>query len=146
MIAGAASWLTILASEQATKNRERTLACLSAFTGMDRGATEDRLMRSRRMLADAWKQANLDENDKAGLARWYAENSLSYLFDIARFHLSYKHIAFSLDVVKLSRGRCLDYGAGNGELALVLARRGLLVTYFDGDFPGCAGAHAGSPR
>jgi 2-polyprenyl-3-methyl-5-hydroxy-6-metoxy-1,4-benzoquinol methylase len=130
----------MMAIAQARKNYDATVADLSAFTGMDRFETESRLLHSRDLLADAWKKADLDENDKEGLAQWYADNSLSYLFDIARFHLSYKHIAFSLDVIKLSRGRCLDYGAGKGELALALARNGMLVTYFD--VPGKTRAYA----
>ncbi len=131
LVAGSASWLTGLSVRQGRTNFEATIADLSAFTGMDRAATEARLLRSRQMLVDAWKDAQLDENDKGALAQWYADNSLSYLFDIARFHLTYKHIVFSLDVLHLSRGRCLDYGAGKGELALEMARRGMLVTYFD---------------
>jgi 2-polyprenyl-3-methyl-5-hydroxy-6-metoxy-1,4-benzoquinol methylase len=131
LVAGTASWLTGFSVMQARRNFETTIADLSAFTGMDRAATEARLLRSRQMLVDAWKDAQLDENDKDALAQWYADNSLSYLFDIARFHLTYKHIVFSLDVLHLSRARCLDYGAGKGELALEMARRGMLVTYFD---------------
>lgn len=123
--------LTAIARTQARCNRGATIADLAAFTGMDLSQTETRLLASRSMLAQSWKEAHLDESNKTALAQWYSDNSLSYLFDIARFHLTYKHITFSLDVLGLSRGRCLDYGAGKGELAINLARIGRAVTYFD---------------
>ncbi len=126
------AWLLVrISAKQADKNYHQTIADLSAFTGMSLGETRDRLMSSRDMLVQAWKDARLDESDTQALAEWYAANSLSYLFDIARFHLTYKHIAFTLDVIDLSLGRCLDYGAGKGELSIELARRGKKVTYYD---------------
>jgi 2-polyprenyl-3-methyl-5-hydroxy-6-metoxy-1,4-benzoquinol methylase len=133
--------LTAIARTQARRNHDATSADLAAFAEMNPAQTEARLLSSRGMLAQSWKNAHLDESNKAALAQWYSDNSLSYLFDIARFHLTYKHIMFSLDVLGLSRGRCLDYGAGKGELAINLARSGCAVTYFD--VPGRSCDYAG---
>jgi len=36
-------------------------------------------------------------------------------------------------VLKLAKGACLDYGAGNGEIILELARRGHPAIYYDVD-------------
>lgn len=120
-----------LAVLQSQRNYEETLAEIAGFTGASREETAQRLVTSAQQLAESWKTASPDENDPAALARWYSENSLPYLFDTAMFHLRYKHIVFSLDVLKICRGRCLDYGAGKGALAVELARQGHAVTYFD---------------
>jgi hypothetical protein len=62
---------------------------------------------------------------------WYRENSQLYLFAISAYNLEYKHICSNLKVLRLARGACLDYGAGNGEIVLELARRGHPATYYD---------------
>ncbi|MBI2682647.1 MAG: class I SAM-dependent methyltransferase [Acidobacteriales bacterium] len=130
-VAASASALTLMAQHQARRNLKKTALDLSAFTGMPEAEAETRLVSSHALIIESWKKAALDEKDKAALARWYSENALNYMFSLARFHLTYKHITFTLDMLRLSRGRCLDYGAGKGELALELARRGLDVTYYD---------------
>jgi 2-polyprenyl-3-methyl-5-hydroxy-6-metoxy-1,4-benzoquinol methylase len=126
-----ASALTLMAQQQARANLRATTGELSAFTGLPEAEAETRLVSSHERIIGAWKQARLAEDDKEGLARWYSENALHYIFSLARFHLTYKHITFTLDILRLARGRCLDHGAGKGGLALELARRGHEVTYFD---------------
>jgi 2-polyprenyl-3-methyl-5-hydroxy-6-metoxy-1,4-benzoquinol methylase len=125
------AWLARKVKAHAAVNYEATIAELEAFTGFARPEVEERLLTSQQALVNAWTKSPPNESDKAAMAAWYAANSLTYLFDLARFHLSYKHIAFSLDVLDLSRGQCLEYGAGKGELAIALAERGCEVTYFD---------------
>lgn len=120
-----------LATRWAADSHANTIEELGGFNQFAPEETEDWLLASRQRLVDAWKQFEPDPNDRDALARWYADHSREYLFDIARFHLTYKHIAFTQDVLKISRGRVLDYGAGKGALSLELARRGNPVTYYD---------------
>src|SRR5205085_6667966 len=54
-------------------------------------------------------------------------------FAISAYNLDYKRIRSNLGVLQFAHGRCLDYGAGNGELILELARRGHPAAYFDVD-------------
>jgi 2-polyprenyl-3-methyl-5-hydroxy-6-metoxy-1,4-benzoquinol methylase len=131
IVTAATSWLTIIAVERARRNDEATVAELAEFTKLDHSTISRELVEAHPRLGQAWKDARLDPNDKVALAAWYSEHSLDYLFALAQFHLSYKHIAFTLDVVKLCHGRVLDYGAGKGALAIELARRGMAVTYLD---------------
>ena len=125
------SALTLMAQHQVNVNLRNTAKDLSVFAGLPEEEAETRLVTSHAMIIEAWKKAALDENDKTGLALWYSENALNYMFSLARFHLSYKHITFTLDMLRLGRGRCLDYGAGKGELAMELSRRRVDVTYFE---------------
>jgi 2-polyprenyl-3-methyl-5-hydroxy-6-metoxy-1,4-benzoquinol methylase len=47
--------------------------------------------------------------------------------------LEYKKILSNLRMLRMAKGSCLDYGAGNGEIVLELAARGHRATYFDVD-------------
>jgi 2-polyprenyl-3-methyl-5-hydroxy-6-metoxy-1,4-benzoquinol methylase len=53
------------------------------------------------------------------------------MFAISAYNLEYRRIRSNLGVLRHARGSVLDYGAGNGELLLDLARRGHAVTYYD---------------
>jgi 2-polyprenyl-3-methyl-5-hydroxy-6-metoxy-1,4-benzoquinol methylase len=86
---------------------------------------------SNRQLAENWKSAALDESDAARMAHWYRENSELYMFAISAYNLEYKRIRSNLKVLRFARGATLDYGAGNGEILLELARRGHRVAYYD---------------
>jgi SAM-dependent methyltransferase len=108
---------------------DRTVDELAAFQQISREAAADLLVRSTGVLASSWN-ANPPKDGEA-VARWYSENSNYYLYDLAQFHLAYKHVAFSLDVIGLAKGRVLDHGAGIGDVALELARRGHETTYLD---------------
>jgi 2-polyprenyl-3-methyl-5-hydroxy-6-metoxy-1,4-benzoquinol methylase len=67
------------------------------------------------------------------MTAWYRENSELYMFAISGYNLEYKRIRDSIKMLRLGRGACLDYGAGNGEIILELARRGHPAIYFDVD-------------
>lgn len=123
--------LTRKAMRRQERNVNSALAELRAFTCTAEDTVRDLLVSSPKVLAENWRNAKPAEDDSEALAQWYRENSFYYLFDLTAFHLTYKHIAFTLDVLRLARGRCLDYGAGTGRLALELARRGERVIYFD---------------
>ena len=104
---------------------------LKKFTGYSEARVRELWGTSDRQLAANWKSAKLDGATPEQLAAWYRDNSELYLFAISAYNLDYKRIVSNLGVLRLARGRTLDYGAGNGELLLELARRGHSVAYYD---------------
>lgn len=113
------------------QNLNQTITDLIAFTGEEQGKVAELLLKSTGQLAANWHAAN--PQGKAAVEQWYCDNSPYYIYDLAQYHLAYKHIVFTLDVMSLSGGRVLDYGAGIGDLSLAMAERGANVTYFDVD-------------
>jgi len=119
------------AERQNQLNIAAAMSELVEFTGY----TPDRIRHlwetSNQQLAKNWEQAAIPHDDREGMAEWYRQNSELYLFAISAYNLEYKRIKSNLKVIRFARGSCLDYGAGNGEILLELARRGHPVTYFD---------------
>ncbi len=113
------------------KNVAAALQELVEFTGFAPERIRHLWATSNQELARNWERAGVADTDAAGLAAWYRENSQLYLFAISAYNLEYKHICSNLKVLRLARGACLDYGAGNGEIVLELARRGHPATYYD---------------
>lgn len=125
----ALNWLT---RDRHRRNLEATLNSLVNFTGENPEHVRSRLLTSTGTLAINWHAAPPKSSEE--LENWYRVNAGYYLYDLSQFHLAYKHITFSLDVLSQSLGRVLDYGAGIGDLALELAARETTdVTYFDVD-------------
>lgn len=104
---------------------------ISRFTGITTESAHARLNKASSMLAANWLREQ--PATPAEVAAWYQRNSELYIYDLTGFHLYGKHIRFTLDLVSLAEGRVLDYGAGIGDLALELARRGHPTVYFDVD-------------
>lgn len=123
------SLLTLITHRRNRLNREQTVTDLIEFTGEARDKTERLLATSTGRLAADWNSKRPHTKDE--VEHWYRENSQYYIYDLAQYHLAYKHIVFTLDVMSLARGRVLDYGAGIGDISLALAERGCDVTYFD---------------
>lgn len=111
------------------KTRARVVAEIVAFTGEAHERVRRRLLEASSALAANWRRDQPSSPEE--IAAWYRRNSCLYIYDLANFHLYGKHIRFTLELLKLARGRVLDYGAGIGDLALELARRGHAVVYFD---------------
>jgi 2-polyprenyl-3-methyl-5-hydroxy-6-metoxy-1,4-benzoquinol methylase len=118
---------------QNAKNIAAAIRELMAFTGYSSGRIRQLWSNSNQELAKNWQAANIPENDRERMARWYRDNSELYMFAISGYNLEYKRILSNLRMLKYGRGACLDYGAGNGEIILELARRGHRATYFDVD-------------
>ncbi len=112
-------------------NERETLEALAEFTGEDPEEVQSLLVTSTGTLARNWHAA--PPATEAETIAWYEENAPYYIYDLSQFHLTYKNIAFSLDVLGLLRGRVLDFGAGIGDIALEAAARGFETTYFDVD-------------
>jgi SAM-dependent methyltransferase len=126
---------TALLVKRAQRHNDRNVSAamreLTGFTGWSSDRIGHLWAVSNQELAKNWKMTGLDPNDAAGLARWYSDNSRLYLFAISAYNLEYKRIRSNLGVLRLARGACLDYGAGNGEIVLELARRGHPAAYYD---------------
>jgi SAM-dependent methyltransferase len=112
-------------------NTEQAIGELVTFTGYPIERIWELWATSNQQLAKNWELAAPDENDPDRLAQWYRENSELYMFAISAYNLEYKRIISNLRMLRLRRGACLDYGAGNGEFILELARRGHPATYYD---------------
>jgi 2-polyprenyl-3-methyl-5-hydroxy-6-metoxy-1,4-benzoquinol methylase len=134
LIAGrATAWLVTRAQEQNAKNVAAAITELEDFTGYPADRIHHLWETSNQQLAENWQKAAIAPDDREKLAAWYRDNSELYLFAISGYNLDYKRIRSSLNVLGLAQGACLDYGAGNGEIVLELARRGHPATYYDVD-------------
>jgi 2-polyprenyl-3-methyl-5-hydroxy-6-metoxy-1,4-benzoquinol methylase len=104
---------------------------LIAFTGYPADRIRELWATSNQQLAANWQQAKPAEDNREQMAEWYRQNSELYLFAISAYNLEYKRIRSNMKVLRLARGATLDYGAGNGEIMLELARRGHRAIYYD---------------
>jgi SAM-dependent methyltransferase len=127
------AFLVARAQKQNRINVSAATAELVQFTGYSAANIRELWATSDRKLAENWQTAGLSNStsDPERLAAWYRDNSELYLFAISGYNLDYKRIRSNLGVLRYARGRCLDYGAGNGELILELARRGHPAAYYD---------------
>lgn len=124
-------WLVRRAREQSAKNVDAAMRELIEFTGYAPEKIRELWATSNQQLAANWQAANPAEDNAGQMAEWYRQNSELYLFDISAYNLEYKRIRSNMKVIRLAKGATLDYGAGNGEILLELARRGHPVAYYD---------------
>ncbi|HVS74070.1 MAG TPA: methyltransferase domain-containing protein [Candidatus Acidoferrales bacterium] len=127
----ATAWLVDRAERHNAKNISAAMRELMDFNGFSADRIRHLWQVSNQELAENWQEAAIAEDDAERMAEWYRRNSELYLFAISGYNLEYKRIRSNLQVIRFARGFCLDYGAGNGELLLELARRGHPVTYYD---------------
>ena len=125
--------LVARAQKQNRRNIEAAMRELQEFTGYSIDKIRNMWADSNQLLAMKWQAAQITENDRAKMTEWYRENSELYMFAISGYNLEYKRIRDSIKMLKFGRGACLDYGAGNGEIILELARRGHAAIYFGVD-------------
>lgn len=123
--------LTGRAQRQNAKNVDAALRELMDFKGYSEEKIRNLWSTSNQQLAKNWQSAAIAEDDREQMAQWYRDNSELYTFAISGYNLEYKRIVSNLRMLKYARGSCLDYGAGNGEIILELARRGHAAVYFD---------------
>jgi 2-polyprenyl-3-methyl-5-hydroxy-6-metoxy-1,4-benzoquinol methylase len=129
-IAGTA-WLVERARKQNARNVDAAMRELTEFTGYSADRVRELWATSNQELARNWESAKPPEDDAVQMAEWYRQNSELYLFAISAYNLEYKRIRSNMKVLRLARGATLDYGAGNGEILLELARRGQPAAYYD---------------
>jgi 2-polyprenyl-3-methyl-5-hydroxy-6-metoxy-1,4-benzoquinol methylase len=125
--------LVARAHRQNAKNVREAGRELQEFTGYSATKIRQLWATSNEQLAKNWQAAHLDESDHEQMTQWYRENSELYMFAISGYNLEYKRICDNIRMLKFGRGAGLDYGAGNGEIILELARRGRATIYFDVD-------------
>jgi len=124
-------FLSRMARQQHEATHQAVTVELAAMLGKTDDEMRELIVTGNRTMVERWKLEKPDTSNPEALARWYSETSYWYLGAHAEFHLTYKHILFMLDVLRLARGRCLDFGAGNGDLSLALARGGHETVHFD---------------
>jgi 2-polyprenyl-3-methyl-5-hydroxy-6-metoxy-1,4-benzoquinol methylase len=124
-------WLLHRAREQNARNVAAALQELIEFTGYPAERVRELWATSNQQLAANWQAAKPSEDNPEQMAEWYRQNSELYLFAISAYNLEYKRIRSNMKVLRLARGATLDYGAGNGEILLELARRGHRAAYYD---------------
>ncbi len=129
--ARATAWLVRRPQKQNAMNCEQALGELKEFTGYSDERIWELWATSNQQLARNWELSAPSENDREQLAQWYRDNSELYMFAISAYNLEYKRIISNLRMLRFGQGSCLDYGAGNGELILELARRGHRAVYYD---------------
>jgi 2-polyprenyl-3-methyl-5-hydroxy-6-metoxy-1,4-benzoquinol methylase len=129
----ATALLVARAQRQNAKNVAVATSELTEFTGYSSDKIRELWATSNEQLAKNWKNAHLDESDRVKMTEWYRENSELYMFAISGYNLEYKRIRDNIKMLKFGRGACLDYGAGNGEIILEMARRRHAAIYFDVD-------------
>jgi 2-polyprenyl-3-methyl-5-hydroxy-6-metoxy-1,4-benzoquinol methylase len=127
----ATAWLVDRAERHNAKNISAAMREVMDFNGYSADRIRHLWQVSNQELAEHWQEAAIAEDDAEQMAEWYRRNSELYLFAISAYNLEYKRIRSNLKVIRFALGFCLDYGAGNGELLLELARRGHPVTYYD---------------
>ncbi|HZD94026.1 MAG TPA: class I SAM-dependent methyltransferase, partial [Candidatus Sulfotelmatobacter sp.] len=124
-------WLVKRARKQNARNIDAAKQELIEFTGYPADHVRELWATSNQQLAANWQLAAPSEDDPEQMAEWYRKNSELYLFAISAYNLEYKRIRSNMKVLRWARGATLDYGAGNGEILLELARRGHPVAYYD---------------
>jgi 2-polyprenyl-3-methyl-5-hydroxy-6-metoxy-1,4-benzoquinol methylase len=125
------AWLVHRAQAHNAQNIRAAMSELIDFTGYSADRIRHLWSTSNQVLAKNWQAAAIPEKDSERMAQWYRDNSELYLFAIDAYNLEYKRICSNLRMLKYAGGSCLDYGAGNGELILELARRGHGAIYYD---------------
>ena len=130
-VVAATSFLVARTQGHNARNVATAMSELEDFTGYSSGRIRSLWSTSNQELAKNWDAAAPDPTRADCLAEWYRENSRLYMFAISAYNLEYKRIRSNLKVLRFAKGATLDYGAGNGEILLELARRGQRATYYD---------------
>jgi 2-polyprenyl-3-methyl-5-hydroxy-6-metoxy-1,4-benzoquinol methylase len=124
-----ATYLLARANRQNLSNYNDLLENLQTFTGETRESILSILLESVPTLAANWRRAQ--PQGQEAVAAWYSNNARLYLLANCQHHLLYRHIMYTLGLLREARGRVLDFGGGNGDFSRALARRGFDTTYLD---------------
>lgn len=125
----ATAYLVHRADARNAQNVKASVHELNAFTGYPAERILHLWAVSNQELAKNWQLAAIAPDDRDRLKEWYRQNSELYLFALSGYNLEYKRIRSNLNMLKRAHGSCLDYGAGNGELLLEVARTDRAVYY-----------------
>ena len=125
----ATAYLVHRADVRNAENVKVSIHELNAFTGYPAERILHLWAVSNQELAKNWQLAAIAPDDRERLKEWYQQNSELYLFALSGYNLEYKRIRSNLNMLRRAHGSCLDYGAGNGELLLEVARTDRAVYY-----------------
>jgi SAM-dependent methyltransferase len=125
----ATAYLVRRADARNAENVKASIHELNAFTGYPAERILHLWAVSNQELAKNWQLAAIAPDDRDRLKEWYRQNSELYLFALSGYNLEYKRIRSNLNMLRRVHGSCLDYGAGNGELLLEVARTYRAVYY-----------------
>ncbi|HEY2114537.1 MAG TPA: class I SAM-dependent methyltransferase, partial [Candidatus Angelobacter sp.] len=125
----ATAYLVHRADARNGENVKASIQELNAFTGYSAERILHLWAVSNQQLAKNWQLAAIAPDDRDRLKEWYRQNSELYLFALSGYNLEYKRIRSNLNMLRRAQGSCLDYGAGNGELLLEVARTDRAVYY-----------------
>jgi len=117
------------AVRQNRKNFEDLVESLQAFSHEPRETTVQVLAESTPRLAEDWTRSQ--PQGQAAVTAWYSRNARLYLYANCQHHLLYRHIVYTLGLLRLARRRVLDFGGGNGDFSRALACAGVETTYLD---------------
>lgn len=115
------------AVEQNLKNFDNLVENLQAFCNEPRETVLQMMAESVARLGEDWRRSN--PQGQAEVTAWYSRNARLYLYADSQHHLLYKHIVYTLALLRIARGRVLDLGEGNGNFSRALARAGVDATY-----------------
>jgi 2-polyprenyl-3-methyl-5-hydroxy-6-metoxy-1,4-benzoquinol methylase len=122
-------YLLVKANQQNLENYDDLLENLQAFTKQSREELVEVLLESVPRLAENWQRSQ--PRGQEAVTAWYRNNTRLYLYANCQHHLLYRHIMYTFGLLRIGRGRVLDFGGGNGDFSRALARRGVDVTYLD---------------
>jgi 2-polyprenyl-3-methyl-5-hydroxy-6-metoxy-1,4-benzoquinol methylase len=87
---------------------------------------------SSKLIADDWNEHAPQGGEQ--IHKWYCDTPL-YLFELCAYHANSPTYPLVTDAIERicseKGGRILDFGGGDGDMALKLVRRGLNVEYCD---------------
>jgi len=121
--------LLLRANKHNLRNYDDLLKNLQAFLGETRESILKILLMSVPTLAENWRRDQPKGQD--AVKGWYSANARLYLLANCQHHLLYRHIMYTLALLKVANGRVLDFGGGNGDFSRALARSGFDATYLD---------------
>ncbi len=105
---------------------------LAEFLDCDRWRTTQYILRSTMNLANDWNKTR-PRNSEA-IHKWYCDTE-HYIFGLCGYHATSKSYPVVVEIVtkicNQFRGRILDFGGGDGDLAIKLAQQGLNIEYCD---------------
>lgn len=117
------------AVEQNLKNFDGLVENLQGFCNEPRETVVQMMAESGARLGEDWRRSK--PQGQAEVTAWYSRNARLYLYTNCQHHLLYKHIVYTLGLLRLARGRVLDFGGGNGNFSRALARAEVDTTYLD---------------
>jgi 2-polyprenyl-3-methyl-5-hydroxy-6-metoxy-1,4-benzoquinol methylase len=117
------------AVQQNRVNFDDLVENLQTFCNEPREMVVQNMAESVARLAENWRLES--PQGQEAVTAWYSRNARLYLYANCQHHLLYKHIVYTLGLLRLARGRVLDFGGGPGNFSRALAREGRDTTYLD---------------